>query len=67
MDLDNYSATDVDKLNVLALEYGIAASSFSKLVSLHFFISYSNSEQKYIPSKMLHLYFHSDCCKMTYS
>ena len=37
MDLDNYSATDVDKLNVLALEYGIAASSFSKLVSLHLF------------------------------
>ena len=32
VDLDDYSPADVDRLNVLALEYGVAASSFSKLV-----------------------------------
>ena len=32
VDLDDYSSADVDRLNVLALEYGVAASSFSKLV-----------------------------------
>ncbi|CAI8036100.1 CLK4-associating serine/arginine rich protein [Geodia barretti] len=30
VDLDDYSPADVDRLNVLALEYGVAASSFSK-------------------------------------